>query len=298
MRILFISGVILVAFVILLVVTPGPGEDAAVIETSAQESIVENPFAPEESVDKDVNLASLPPGSVAANEPDTQETGDDEIIEVEAVVVDASQSGGSIAKELEEVQKELEQETVAAEKNNGITEIDAGAQANKNSIDSNAVVTAQPENVSTVSFSDQAAEPASNIEELRRKYLTGNKKSDRVAVIVHINNKKNVTLNDIKNMYMEKLIHWRNGSKISLYNLPLGDKSRERFSKHVLKMTSLKADQMELKRQEDLQSSNPPRVKAKNIIVSYVERDTNAIAYVPLSLIRASAQVKVVMTIP
>lgn len=98
-------------------------------------------------------------------------------------------------------------------------------------------------------------------------------------------------------MYMDKLTRWDDGKPVMLYNLPLGDKFREKFSQRILNMSALKADKLELQRRENHRAINPVKVKAKNIVVSYVERHPNAIAYVPLSEINDRASVKVVLTI-
>jgi len=64
-----------------------------------------------------------------------------------------------------------------------------------------------------------------------------------------------------------------------------------------LNMSALQADEEESIRRDNNAAINPVRVKAKNIVVSYVERNPNAIAYVPLSLIRDKSNVKVIMTL-
>ena len=121
--------------------------------------------------------------------------------------------------------------------------------------------------------------------------------ANKVAVIVHQENDQPLTEQEIRAMYMDRLTHWKDGSKVMLYNLPLGDKHREKFSQHVLNMSALQADEAEMQRRDNNMAINPVRVKAKNIVVSYVERNPNAIAYVPLSLVRDRYNVKVVMTL-
>jgi hypothetical protein len=124
------------------------------------------------------------------------------------------------------------------------------------------------------------------------------KKRNKIAIIVHENNSQALTAREIKALYMDKLTRWSDGSRVRLYNLPLGDKHREKFSEAILKMTALEADTAESKRRELRVNANPVEVKAKNIVVSYVEQHPNALAYVPLSLVREKSSVKVIFTIP
>jgi hypothetical protein len=122
--------------------------------------------------------------------------------------------------------------------------------------------------------------------------------NDKLAVIVHADNRQSLTPREIRAMYMDKLTRWDDGRRVMLYNLPLGDKHREQFSRRVLNMTALEADKLELERRANNRAINPVKVKAKNIVISYVERHPNAIAYVPLSQVRERSEVKVIMTFP
>ena len=97
---------------------------------------------------------------------------------------------------------------------------------------------------------------------------------------------------------MDRLTRWKDGSRVMLYNLPLGDKFREKFSETILEMTALEADTAENKRRELHINANEVEVKAKNIVVSYVEQHPNSVAYVPLSMVRERSSVKVILTIP
>jgi hypothetical protein len=63
-------------------------------------------------------------------------------------------------------------------------------------------------------------------------------------------------------------------------------------------MSALEADAAESQRRGNNLVVNPVQIKAKNIVISYVERDPNAIAYVPLSMVREKSSIKVVMTLP
>jgi len=122
--------------------------------------------------------------------------------------------------------------------------------------------------------------------------------SEKIAIIVNASNKQGITKAELKKIYMRHVSHWRDGSKIMPFNLPLGDKWREKFSQRVLNMSALEADLAESNRMSDGRAPMSGQVKAKNIIVSYIERNPNAIAYVPLSVIKKNSQVRVLMTLP
>jgi len=122
--------------------------------------------------------------------------------------------------------------------------------------------------------------------------------NEKIAIIVNVQNKQDITKAELKNIYMNDITHWRDGSKIALYNLPLGDKWREKFSRGVLNMSALDADRTESNRKSVDNAFSPGYVKAKNIIVSYIERNPHAIAYVPLSAVKKNSQVNVLMTLP
>ena len=124
------------------------------------------------------------------------------------------------------------------------------------------------------------------------------KKKNKVAVIIHENNSQQLTAQEIKALYLDRLTRWHDGSKVMLFNLPLGDKYRDKFSKSVLKMSALEADKQESKRRELRIKANDVEVKSKNVVISYVEQHPNAVAYVPLSLVRDKSNVKVILTIP
>jgi len=145
-----------------------------------------------------------------------------------------------------------------------------------------------------------ATEPPSQTKPLGllARSIEQKKNENKIVVIVHQENDQVLTINEIRAMYMDRITQWQDGSKIMLYNLPLGDRHREKFSKNILNMTALEADEAESQRREHNAAINSVRVKAKNIVVSYVERDPSAIAYVPLSMVREKSNVKVIATLP
>jgi len=128
--------------------------------------------------------------------------------------------------------------------------------------------------------------------------LEKEQQKNKIAVIVHETNPQKLTEKEIKALYLDRLTRWQDGSRVMLYDLPLGDKYRDKFSRSILNMTALEADKQESRRRELRIKGNDVEVKAKNVVVSYVEQHPNAVAYVPLNLVRDKASVKIVLTIP
>jgi len=121
---------------------------------------------------------------------------------------------------------------------------------------------------------------------------------DKIAIIVHSGNEDEISIADLKNIYLDRITHWDNGANIALYNLPLDDRWREVFSQRILNMSALDAANAESNRAITNKVGNLSQIKKVNLVVSYVARNPNAIAYVPLSSISENTRVKVVMTVP
>jgi len=122
--------------------------------------------------------------------------------------------------------------------------------------------------------------------------------NDKIAIIVHRGNDDTISIADLKNIYLDRITHWDNGANIALYNLPLDDRWREVFSQSILNMSALDAANAESNRAITNKVGNLSHTKKVNLVVSYVARNPNAIAYVPLSMLRENTRVKVVMTLP
>ncbi|WP_455207639.1 hypothetical protein [Kaarinaea lacus] len=234
-------------------------------EVSAQEeSINANPFVEDESLAKQVDLAALP-------------NGQPEAATVAQPIADATAPGESQS-----------QAEPPAEPDSTLTAVSStDTPANESDSVTSVVDSAEAENA-------LQKKPLG----LLARSIEQKKNENKVAVIVHLENNQLLSIDEIRAMYQDRITQWKDGSKIMLYNLPLGDKHREKFSQGVLDMTALEADEAESLRRENNVAINPVRVKAKNIVVSYVEREPNAIAYVPLSMIRDKSNVKVIVTLP
>ena len=233
--------------------------------SAQEESTIANPFVEDESLVKQVDLAALPkeqPEAATAAQP----------------IADATVPGES----------QSQAETPPAQPDSTLTAVSS---------------TETPANGSdSVTPVDDSAEAENALQKkplgLLARSIEQKNNENKVAVIVHLENNQLLSINEIRAMYQDRITQWKDGSKIMLYNLPLGDKHREKFSQGVLDMSALEADEAESLRRENNVAINPVRVKAKNIVVSYEEREPNAIAYVPLSMIRDKSNVKVIATLP
>lgn len=271
MRVIWISTGLLVAFIVVLVAFYEP-EPELHQEASAEASLPVDPFVEEKSdqsgnvdnnvANNDIELAVLP------TKPDTQLQDD------------------VAADQIQQVKNQPEK----ANKDQPGNEV-----ASTNIVDAN--VTA--ENVESLVVA-KVQEPVKETKKLGPAMVVfeREKNRDKVAVIVHESNTQKLTEKEIKALYLDRLTRWQDGSRVVLFDLPLGDKYRDKFSKSILKMTALEADLQETKRRQLRIKANDVEVKAKNVIVSYVEQNPNAVAYVPLNLVREKSNVKVILTIP
>lgn len=276
MRVVWISAGLLVSFIVVLVTLYEPESDQPPqLATENPETI--NPFVEEKpdagkaEASAEVDLAKLPTDAVADEGAELQpDTGSQQ----------TSQHGQAPEAEIAANETKLAVSAkVAADKSTDI---------NLNADNVESLVVAQPK------------EPAGEEKKLGLAMIAFEKEKnkEKVAVIVHQSNTQQLTEKEIKALYLDRLTRWQDGSKVMLFDLPLGDKYRDKFSKSILKMTALEADLQESKRRELRIKANDVEVKAKNVVVSYVEQNPRAVAYVPLNLVREKSNVKVILTIP
>jgi hypothetical protein len=268
---MWISVFLFLAVVLLSVGLYDPDETPQQLSSVAETSDAANPFVEGEVQAKPVELAALPGGqqqAVAAVT--TPSVGAETPLE---------QPGNHAAEEAGRVDAGV---TGASFEKTGAQYPDAAAPLAVNHVDS-----IQPEEAAPM-----------KPEGLLARSIEQENNQNKIAVIVHLKNNQVLTKNEIQAIYQDRVTQWRDGSGITLYNLPLGDKHREKFSRNILNMSALEADAAESQRRGNNLVVNPVQIKAKNIVISYVERDPNAIAYVPLSMVREKSSIKVVMTLP
>jgi hypothetical protein len=284
MRIVWISvGLCLALLVVFLgIYEPGPDEQPSANAEQAKD-LTADPFADDEpgAEDKNVTLAALP---ASASKPKNN-----------------GSPNGATVKSAPVAQEDAGSETDNKAANVAYRQNGGAAQQTTATLDSDGA------GKITGDVADQSGEPGDVAEPGPAERHTASvtvssflddPDDDTIAVIVHSSNQQSLSPAEVRAMYLDKMTRWDDGARVMLYNLPLGDKDREKFSKNILDMTALEADKLESKRRENHQVVNPVKVKAKNIVVSYIERHPHAIAYVPLSEVSERSNVRVLMTIP
>lgn len=125
---------------------------------------------------------------------------------------------------------------------------------------------------------------------------SGKVRDNTIAIIVNRANAEAISVDDIRNIYFDKIIHWQNGEKITLYNLPLNSSGREVFSRKVLNMSAIQAATEESNRVITNAALNQSQTKRERLVLSYVERNPQAIGYVPFNEAKGNNNVRIIMT--
>lgn len=115
-----------------------------------------------------------------------------------------------------------------------------------------------------------------------------------VAVIVNRSNPEALTIEQIKNIYSDRVTTWRSGQRIELYNLPDTQESREIFARKVLGMSGQASAAAESQRKTNNTLKNPSMTKRERLVVSIVAQKRNAIGYVPAYLVEDRKDIRVV----
>jgi ABC-type phosphate transport system substrate-binding protein len=102
----------------------------------------------------------------------------------------------------------------------------------------------------------------------------------RVAIIVNASNSQDISLQDVANIYHDRIITWENGQKIDVFNLPTASKARGIFTQTLLGMSAKSAAAEEANRQITNTSRNPQLLKREHLVLLSVSSNKNAIAYV------------------
>lgn len=116
---------------------------------------------------------------------------------------------------------------------------------------------------------------------------------ERLAVIVNSENTQIISLEDVHNIYMDKVIAWKNGEKISVYNLPVSSTVRANFSWKTLGMSSRDAAAAESNRSMTNTRRNPQRTKRERLLAFIVSRNPNAIGYMKAASAKARSGVRI-----
>lgn len=121
--------------------------------------------------------------------------------------------------------------------------------------------------------------------------------ADPVAVIVNSANTQNLSLEDVKNIYADKMIAWKNGGRIAVYNLPAEEEAAESFARKVLGMSASNAAAAESNRIVSNVARNPQQIKRDELVSSIVAKTPHAIGYVPKALAEEKSGIRVLFTL-
>ena len=119
----------------------------------------------------------------------------------------------------------------------------------------------------------------------------------QVAIIVNNQNTQAISLQDISNIYNDRITTWANDQKIDVYNLPTASPAREVFSRALLGMSAMAAAASEANRQITNTSRNSQHVKREHLVILSVATNKNAIGYVKASSITQRKDIKVLFYI-
>ncbi len=115
-----------------------------------------------------------------------------------------------------------------------------------------------------------------------------------VAVIVNRSNPVQLSIEQIKNIYSDRVTTWKSGRRIEVYNLPDNQDAADIFARKVLGMSGQAAAAAELRRRTNNTLKNPSRTKRERLVASIVARKLNAIGYVPEYLVKKNSHVRIV----
>ena len=115
-----------------------------------------------------------------------------------------------------------------------------------------------------------------------------------VAVIINRSNPEQLSVQQIKDIYSDRLATWRSGQRIEVYNLPDNQDAADVFARRVLGMSGQAAAAAELQRRTNNTLKNPSKTKRERLVLSIVGRKKNAIGYVPEYMVKDKSRIRVV----
>ncbi len=121
--------------------------------------------------------------------------------------------------------------------------------------------------------------------------------AESVVVIVNEENSQAISADDIKGIYTDNIIQWKDGSSIKSYDLPTKNAARETFSQKILGGSAKNAARDWANRKITNTAKNPPKTKKQKLVVLLVKKDKNAIGYVSKNALEGKSGFKILMTI-
>ncbi len=122
--------------------------------------------------------------------------------------------------------------------------------------------------------------------------------AEPMAVIVNSeNNVAGLSDAEIKSLYENDVLSWQNGKPVILYDLPVKDETRKRFSSSILGRDAHEVAREWANKKITNTAKNPPITLSSGVLVqNRVAEDPAAIGYLPKSQVK-NRKVKIVNTI-
>lgn len=118
-----------------------------------------------------------------------------------------------------------------------------------------------------------------------------------MAVVVNINNTEEISFETITQIYSDKRNFWKSGNEILLFELPVKDKGREKFSKKVLNKSAIASQSDWSNRYVKNTIKNKVKMKPQKLVAKFVSKNKNAIGYIPVSIANKNENIKIILTI-
>ncbi len=119
-------------------------------------------------------------------------------------------------------------------------------------------------------------------------------KSSPFAIIVNAKNNQELTAEDLKNIYFDRITTWKSGDRIELYDLPVSSKVREMFSSSVLSISARRAAQREKNKRITNSTRNIPKQKSETLVSAIVASNPNAIGYVSIKTAKSRDGIRII----
>lgn len=128
-------------------------------------------------------------------------------------------------------------------------------------------------------------------------FLCASAFSSEVVVVVNASNMENISPEMIKQIYSDKRNFWKNGHEILLFELPVKDKSREKFSSTLLNKSAIASQSDWSNRYVKNTIKNTVKIKPHKLVAKFVSRNKYAIGYVPADIAKRQSNIRIIMII-
>lgn len=118
-----------------------------------------------------------------------------------------------------------------------------------------------------------------------------------VVIIVNSANTQELTLAEVRDIYTGRLAAWGNGQRISAYNLPVSNATREAFSRRVLGISAAEADARVSRHQRTGGALGLQQTKSEELLVTIVSKKHTAIGYCTQAAVEGKFGIRVIATL-